>query len=193
MNTDNKKLFYFGYYLSGVIGLFLALFVVFDRYNIVVNTTDSYPVGLYQKKVINRDIQRGDMVMFCLPKSEYTQLILDRGYLSKGFCDSRLTSLLKRVYAVTGDYVNASSKGLSVNHAQVIKNSIPLTYDIKGRALPLMESGIIPADHYVVFSEHNPRSFDSRYFGPIHKNTIHYFAKPLWIMGDIDEQNTENP
>ena len=182
MHIPKRKLRYFSYYLLGIAILFLALFVIFDRYQIIINTTDSYPIGLYQKKVIDRPIQRGDLVMFCLPKGNHAELILTRGYLPRGSCDSGLQPLLKRVYAVPGDEIIVDSYGVSVNYADVIKNSIPIREDTQGRELPLMESGIIPANHYGVFSAYHPRSFDSRYFGPIHRDSIDYFVEPIWVL-----------
>ena len=185
MNTPKRKLRYFSYYLLAIATVFLALFLIFDRYHIIINTTESYPIALYQKKVIDRAIQRGDSVMFCLPKGNHAELILARGYLPRGSCDSGLKPLLKRVYAVAGDEVSVDTHGVSVNRADVIKNSIPIREDTQGRALPLMESGIIPAEHYAVFSAYHPRSFDSRYFGAIHRDNMAYFVEPLWVLGGI--------
>ena len=182
MHIPKRKLRYFSYYLLGIATLFLALFVIFDRYQMIINTTESYPIGFYQKRLIDRPIQRGDLVMFCLPKGNHAELILARGYLPRGSCDNGLQPLLKRVYAVAGDEVNVDSSGVSVNCANVIKNSIPIREDMQGRALPLMKSVIIPADHYAVFSAYHLRSFDTRYFGPIHRDSIDYFVEPLWVL-----------
>jgi conjugative transfer signal peptidase TraF len=184
MRTIKKKLLYFSYYLLSIASLFLALFVFFDRYNIIFNSTESYPIGFYQKKVIHRDIQRGDLVMFCLPNDALSRLIQDRGYLARGSCDSGLTPLLKRVYAVAGDEVKINVNGVNVNSADIIKNSMPIGHDIQGRDLPLMESGVIAEGYHAVFSAHHPRSFDSRYFGAVNRESIFYFVEPFWVMGE---------
>lgn len=184
-SIDKKKSLYFSYYSLGVAGLFLALFFLFDRYSLVLNTTDSYPLGIYQKKTIDRDIQRGDLVMFCLPDDLMAELILDRGYLAKGSCDSELIPLIKTVFAVAGDKVIVSEKGVSVNGPDLIENTTPIIQDVQGRNLPIFEGGVIEKNHYAVFSTHHPRSFDSRYFGAIDRDDIDYLVEPLWILGAL--------
>jgi len=189
----NRRLTYYIAYLLGITTLFLVLFVVFNRYAIVFNTTDSYPFGFYQTQPIDRAIQRGDLVAFCLPTGDYTQLITDRGCIGEGSCDSGLTSLIKRVYGLAGDRVVISAEGVRVNGGELIEHSSPITHDRKGRPLPQMASGTVDKDHYAMFSEYHPLSFDSRYFGTIHRDNIHHFIKPLWIMGKINEYRQENP
>lgn len=193
MNILSKKILYFSVYLIGITLIFLAFFLVFQRYDLVYNTSASYPLGVYQRHPINREIKRGDLVLFCLSKGFYSALILDRGYLPSGSCESGFAPLLKRVYALGGDHVVVKEEGIRVNGGEIIHHSRPMVKDLKGRWLPLMDSGIVTDNYYAVLSDHHPRSFDSRYFGTIHRDDIAYFAKPIWIMGEIDEYQENTP
>src|SRR5947208_12039055 len=79
-----------------------------------------------------------------------------------------------------GHVVDVSDRGIAVN-GSLLRNSAPLRVDTKGRPLPAWRSG-----HYVVAtgmvwvaSSYNPRSFDSRYFGPVPVSSIRDYVRPL--------------
>ena len=160
----------------------LALSLYLKANNIVINYTASYPLGLYQKVTIDREIRAGDWVMFCLPGNPVTRLIAEREYLLHGRCQLGHAPLIKEVYAVAGDYVAVSAQGVSINHDPVINNTAPLRKDQQGRGLPIMASGRIEPGHYALFSDYDARSFDSRYFGAVNRDDIFTVIEPFWVL-----------
>ncbi len=84
---------------------------------------------------------------------------------------------LKPVVAASGDHVDATSDVLIVN-------GLPLapiqTLDSQGRELPRWkEARILSEVEFFVVSDRVPQSFDSRYFGPIHRDEILAVRRPL--------------
>lgn len=88
--------------------------------------------------------------------------------------------LMKPIVARAGDIVTVSDEGIAVN-GRLIENTAPLKTDTHGRPLRPWPSGRyeVPPDTVWVASPHNPRSFDSRYFGPVATSAIRNHARPL--------------
>lgn len=87
---------------------------------------------------------------------------------------------MKPLVAEAGDIVEFSPKGISVNGA-AIPNTQPLTHDSTGRPLKPWAFGrftVSPGTVWVA-SSHHPRSYDSRYFGPIPSSCIRSHVRPL--------------
>ena len=126
---------------------------------IVINTTPSLPEGFYQKK--GRPVEKGCFVLFRLP----TQELSSRPYARE--------NLIKQVAAVAGDRVTVSAGGVSVN-GSLLPNSTPLPVDMDGQALPHPEltDYTLKPDELLTMSTYNPRSFDSRYFGPVPRTSV---------------------
>ena len=80
------------------------------------------------------------------------------------------TLVVKRVEAVSGDAVDLETQGLRI---QGLMQSIrfPHRERLKDRAIPSGSRWIIPEGSVWVMGDH-PRSFDSRYFGPIDERQI---------------------
>ena len=139
-----------------------------------VNLSPSLPAGVYMStKVPAR------LIEFC-PAEPYASLAIERGYRDEGVCPDGAMPLLKPIVAGAGDAVDVSARGIAVN-GSLLRNSAPLRVDTKGRPLPAWHFG-----HYVVApgtvwvaSSYNPRSFDSRYFGPVSTSTIRDYVRPL--------------
>lgn len=146
------------------------------------NKTESLPPGLYQVKEIAPDeIQRGSLVMACPEASSVQKDARDRGYLPYGLaCPGWFAPLFKIAMAVPGDVVQATTQGITVNGAPV-PNTSRLEADSTGRALPpLPQSGMVPPGRVWLLSDYAPRSWDSRYFGPVPLGTVYGLARPVW-------------
>ena len=72
--------------------------------------------------------------------------------------------------------------GVVVN-GQPIPNSAPLAVDPSGRVLRAVPPGsyVVRQDSVWVVSGHDPRSYDSRYWGPLPVNAITGRAVPVLI------------
>lgn len=142
-----------------------------------VNTTESYPEGIYRP--LHRPWHKGDLVIadFPLDRSIFKEA-LRRGYIHTGM--GKPVPILKRVVAVAGDRVDVTDT-VSVNGAMV-PNSRLLQYDSGGRPVPHEAvSGIVPPGSVWLMSDFSPQSFDSRYFGPIQARYIRGAVRPLLI------------
>ena len=144
-----------------------------------VNLSGSMPVGLY--KTVRGQPFRGSTVLACLER-DIARLAVERGYIPiGGSCPGGALPVGKRVIAVPGDTVIVALAGISVNGIPII-GSEPLPADSRGRPLPQL-----PAGRYVVgprqlwlLSGYSPRSFDSRYFGPVDLENVRTRLRMLW-------------
>jgi conjugative transfer signal peptidase TraF len=133
-----------------------------------INTSPSLPIGLY----IATTDGSANLVEFC-PAEPFATLSIIRGYRDPGTCRDGGAPLLKPVIAQSGDMVAVSPRGISVNGV-FLSNTAPLTRDTKGRHLEAWPFGrflVAPGTVWVASSYH-PRSFDSRYFGPVSTTAI---------------------
>jgi conjugative transfer signal peptidase TraF len=145
------------------------------------NGTPSYPRGLWRIVAPYDPAHgRGSIVLFCAPDSPLMRTARERGYLRAGLCPGGAGALLKRVVAVPGDRVTATPKGVSVNDVE-LPNSRPLPADTHGRPLPRARGALLSAGQVWVMSEYSPRSFDSRYYGPIETARIKGVVRPVFV------------
>jgi len=143
-----------------------------------LNSSPSLPVGLYQV-ASGHD---ATLVEFC-PAEPLASLANARGYRQAGTCPDGGSPLMKPVVARAGDSVQVSARGLSVN-GKAVPNSAPLPKDTAGRPLtswPVGTYRVQPGTVWVV-SDYHPRSFDSRYFGPISEALIRNRLRPLFVL-----------
>jgi conjugative transfer signal peptidase TraF len=152
----------------------IAVFQLCGWLGIRLNLSPSLPAGLY---LITNSPAR--LIEFC-PAEPFASLAIARGYRDEGTCPDGAMPLLKPIVAEAGDVVDVSDRGIAVNGC-LLPNSAPLRVDTKERPLPAWRSG-----HYVVApgmvwvaSSYNPRSFDSRYFGPVPVSSIRDYVRPL--------------
>jgi len=143
-----------------------------------VNSSSSLPIGLYR-------VASGPdatLVEFC-PAEPFASVANARGYRQAGTCPDGGAPLMKPVVARAGDWVQVSARGLSVN-GRAIQHSAPLLKDTAGRPLtswPVGTYRVQPGTVWVV-SDYHPRSFDSRYFGPISEALIRNRLRPLFVL-----------
>lgn len=159
---------------SGVFALSVLAYLAGIRFTL----TPSVPVGLYRYTDDRPEV--GQLVTFCAPVAA-ARFALERGYLHRGACPGGVEPLGKYVLAGPGDRVVVAPEGLSVNGRPVAESALYYR-DRMGRELPHLAFGehVIGPDSLFMFSNHHPRSYDSRYFGPMPKSSVISAAKPLW-------------
>ena len=148
-------------------------------YGIRVNTTTSYPVGVYL--LTNAPIEKGSLVIFCPRNNSTFQQARERGYIGAGFCPGGYGYMIKKLLAVKNDMVEISSIGVFVN-GKLLPNSKPIATDSEGNPLPHIEANIpaLSDNSVLLMSDYNPESFDARYFGVIDKSNIISAIQPIW-------------
>lgn len=152
---------------TGLISLlsFFALGTLLQR-NFVINTTESFPRGIYRKEA--REFRKGDLVLVCPPDRPIFHEALTVGLLSSGLCPGGLGYLIKQVVAVEGDFVEISSTRVAIN-GEPLKNSQRQSVRLEHMEMPVRRE--LQEKEVVLMSSH-PLSFDSRYFGIISSDTI---------------------
>ncbi|HVR10529.1 MAG TPA: S26 family signal peptidase, partial [Thermoanaerobaculia bacterium] len=123
----------------------------------------------------------GDLVLACPPPAA-TALARQRGYLGRGPCPGGSKPLGKLVLAAAGDRLELAPTGLVLNRC-ALPSSATLPSDPSGRRLPHPAPGAykVTAAQVWLFSPH-PRSFDSRYFGPIAVTQLQGLLRPLVVL-----------
>src|SRR5712692_3593327 len=159
-------------------GVAVATFQLSGALGLRINTSPSLPVGLY----ITTADAAANLVEFC-PVEPFATLSIVRGYRDSGTCRDGAAPLLKPVIARTDDVVEVSARGISVN-GTLLPNTAPLATDTKGRHLEAWPSGRYVVDPGTIWvaSSYHPRSFDSRYFGPLPTAAIRHQLKALLTL-----------
>jgi conjugative transfer signal peptidase TraF len=172
-----------------VVGVLAALAVLlsFCRFN----TSGSLPRGLYLEAPrgwLGRAPARGDLVLACAPPAG-GELARRRGYLGDGPCNAGAAGgaaqLGKVVVAVAGDEVTFDRAGLAVN-GRAVPVSRPAARDTAGRPLahyPFGRCRTKPGELWLLAPYH-PRSYDSRYFGPVAAAAIRGWLIPVVVAND---------
>lgn len=149
-----------------------------------VNTTASMPRGLWRVIQRARPLRHGDIVTVCLPDIQQVRQGAERGYIPTGGCPGGYEPLVKPIAAVPGDTVDVSTgDGVSVND-EPVSGTVQLARDSAGRVLKAFPPGAYPVAPGEVWllSGHDPRSFDSRYFGPVPAANVQGVAQPVWVL-----------
>ena len=139
-------------------------FALFDAADLRINTSASLPVGLY---IVS---SHGTFVEFC-PDDQ--GLSAQRHYRARGVCPDGAAPLLKPVIDSPADEVVVSPAGIAVN-GKLLPQTAPLDHDTEGRPLthwPFGHYRAVPGTVWVA-SSYNPRSYDSRYLGPIPQSAV---------------------
>jgi conjugative transfer signal peptidase TraF len=156
--------------LASVIPFFLYLWVM--GYTIVVNYTESMTPGLYLMQPL-QTLKKGTLVGACVPR-QYAKVFLERGYLPPSErCPGGTMPLLKPIAALSGDEIQMSTM-VQINGSDVANSRI-LSHDSKGEPMPRPPTSWhhrLGDDEFFLLSTRVPRSLDSRYFGPVHRNDL---------------------
>lgn len=142
-----------------------------------LNVSRSMPLGFYQLQPRPTNLQRGDLVVFCLPAEQIPKrLVLPKS----GACPSGALPFLKTIVGIPGDYVQTLSNGVFVNGTLVLDSGCTATAQMPCSTY----QETLPPGGYWVFGSGASQylaahSFDSRYYGPIWIGSIQGTARPL--------------
>ena len=150
--------------------IFILAFAQVAASFFVVNTTKSFPLGLYLKT--HDPAHRGDLVLVCPEDNEISQFGRERGLISYGVCSGRYGYLIKRIVGSEGDLVEFSREVVRVN-------GIPLKNSARQPSIPSRVDGSVELHEEVLVMSEHPLSFDSRYFGAVSTDAICTPLKPL--------------
>jgi conjugative transfer signal peptidase TraF len=163
--------------LTIIIAIFSTLVLALGITGARFNTTRSIPLGLYW--VSPERIQKGKYVMFCPPQAQVFDDAKERGYLSAGYCPGGYGYLMKKIVGVPGDTVQIEHRGVSVNDKILPLSRVRIT-DNEMRPLPQLRiARRLRMREFLLMSDINEDSFDSRYFGPINRSQIVTVIKPI--------------
>jgi len=163
-----------------IVGLCLALgLILVHQAGLRLNTTRSIPLGLY--RISTDPIVKGAYVLWCPPERSEFDLAKERGYIGAGFCRGGYGKMMKKVVASHHDVVSVTDAGVTINRT-LIPASQPLEADSMGRPLPRfrMTDHVLASSEFLLMSDTNSRSFDARYFGPVHRAHIQSTIHPVW-------------
>lgn len=161
-----------------VLALLLVGAEYFQAFPLRVATGDSLPKGLYWTTELS--LTRGSIVLVCLP-IETATLGRVRGYLKSGSCPGGARPIGKPVGAIAGDFISLGDGGIRVNGVWISDHD-PSEADAQGRRLAPIPDGVyeVASGEVWLISNHHPRSWDSRYFGPVAIDMVLGELRPLW-------------
>ena len=143
-------------------------------YGLRLNVSPSVPRGVY--RTVTTPAARDTLVAVCLP----ADLARERGYLGSGDCPGGVQAAIKRVVAVPGDVVEVEPSRVRVN-GRSVPDSATAGHDSRGRVLAHMPWGrhVVVAGEVWLLGTHDPRSWDSRYFGALNAAQVRATLQPV--------------
>ncbi len=162
-----------------IVGFCLALgLVLAHQAGLRLNTMGSIPLGLY--RMSNDPIVNGAYVLWCPPERSEFDLAKERGYIGAGFCPGGYGNMMKKVVASDHDVVSVTDDGVRINGI-LMPASQPVEADSLGRPLPRFRvtDHVLASTELLLMSDTNSRSFDARYFGPVHRAHIQSVIYPV--------------
>jgi conjugative transfer signal peptidase TraF len=141
-------------------------------------TDSSAPAGIY-RLVTCASAGRGALVAACLPQPIASEG-LTRGYLGRGDCPAGAEPVAKVIGALPGDVVAVEPGWVAVNGAR-LQDSRTAARDSAGKPLAHVPWGVrrVSTGEVWLFGFNDPRSWDSRYFGPVPLTTIRGALQPV--------------
>lgn len=169
------------YVFFGLIAFGVILAAAASSVGLRFNLTSSLPIGLYRVTKDSPTLERGAIVLYCLPPP-VAGFAHNRGYVPRGGqCPGGLTPIGKMVAALPGDTVVLTTAGITVNGV-LQSHSRALATDLKCRGLPqLARRAYVIGRDYVWLLAPSERSFDSRYLGPLAARNVLARVQPVWV------------
>lgn len=143
---------------------------------IAFNFTPSLPLGAYVQTSL--PLTRGTLVSVCVAE-EAAREARELDLLAAGRCPGGVVPLLKRIAAVEGDVVEITAEGVFVSD-RLLQFPAPKR-SARGHRLrtwPLGRYDVKPGELWLTAK--HPRSWDSRYFGPVEAASVVGTYRPLW-------------
>lgn len=143
---------------------------------------DSLPKGFYWLQA--GPYSRDSIVLACLP-DPVASLGRARGYLHRGSCDNGTRPVGKPIAAISGDFISLGPDEIRVNGVR-IAGWTPSDRDSLGLPLVRVPDGVyeVASDEVWLISTHHPRSWDSRYFGPVSVDDLVGRLQPIWVVSE---------
>ena len=153
-------------YLLSFILIIMALLLLLQLmgFGIVYQETDSMPKGWYLQLPVTK-IYRNQIVIF-QPTKYLQHYMIKHDWIGKNM------RMMKHVLALPGDNVCNKNNTLLIN--QHLIGKVYHHYSPHHLLLQRQFCGHLAKNQYLVISTFSPRSFDSRYFGPISRQQIQY-------------------
>lgn len=150
------------------------------------NASPSIPVGLY--RLVDEPVRKGSLVAACLPE-HYAIFGRQRGYLHRGRCPGDAAPVVKRVGAVRDDTALVSPAGVFVE-GRYLQAAAPAV-DSRGRPLVPWPAGACRLARGELWL-YSPRtdSWDSRFFGPVHRSAVLGTVRPVWTAPSSSPAST---
>ena len=164
--------------MAGIAVAAAVLIAAGNAFGILISNTDSAaPAGVY--RIAGKKIERGELVAGCLPIAG-ARKSLARGYLRTGGCPGDAEPVDKMVGALPGDVVDIEPGWVAVNGRR-FSDSATASHDSPGRPLSHVAWGrrTVGAKQIWLFGFNDPRSWDSRYFGPVPLSNVRGDLKPV--------------
>jgi conjugative transfer signal peptidase TraF len=137
---------------------------------IVINTSPSVQPGLYVRSTEPPRV--GVIVDFRIPPAAREYVFARTGNSGADWY------ILKPILAGPGDHVDTMGEYVVINGRRVAP--MPSQTDGAGRPLPVWrEDRVLAHDEFFVFSNRIPNSFDSRCYGPLHRQQIEAVRRAL--------------
>jgi conjugative transfer signal peptidase TraF len=161
--------------LTAAIGLIVTLSLpsLMTKSNLILNGTDSVPVGLYKRA------PNGAYAVFCLPIGTARIAIAAGLQIPSGPCPGEIQELIKPlVRASQAHPLVYEPTGFTVD-GRLLPNTAPKRTSRTGHALEHFPFGTYTSGWWPV-SSFSRDSFDARYYGPISADQIRFYASPIW-------------
>jgi conjugative transfer signal peptidase TraF len=174
-----KKNFAVLYVLITSLCLFTFVFVAFHALGYRVNRSNSLPGSAYRITPLaeNEPLVIGDIVLIDL--SQISNPVINQG-MERGYVSGAWNQpMLKRIGAVPGDPVTLKDGYLFLNGEAAAKITVASRDSFGGELSPWPTPVTLRLNQYWLVSE-SERGFDSRYFGPIHRDAFTHRAKPVF-------------
>ncbi len=162
----------------------LGLMLTGVNFGVVFNYTHSAPFGLYLRIANPATAPHNPLpyVFFC-PDIRWPSMKGQPNYRSPmRSCPDGFAPLIKPVVAWPGDTVETTPQGVIVNGV-ALTNTLLLKQDSTGHAIHPYPFGTyrVQEGQLWAVSSFSPRSFDSRYFGPIPLRSVHMWIRPMLV------------
>jgi conjugative transfer signal peptidase TraF len=174
-----KKKFAVLYVLITSLTLVALVFVLFHALGFRINRSSSLPESVYRITPLTEGepLRTGDIVLIDL--SRISNPVIDRG-IERGYVNGAWNQpMLKQIGAIPGDSVALKDGFLFVNGEAAAKMAVASRDSFGGELFPWPTPVTLRQNQYWLVSEPE-RGFDSRYFGPIHRNAFTHRAKPVF-------------
>ena len=146
-----------------IIILFIVIALAFSSGKLLINVTDSVPLGLWLRA--GSEISRGDFVEI---EFKYFSSInwLPDSYPPKSYA-GKVMPFIKYAAGLPGDLIDMdSNSGLITVNNVIIPNSAPISQDRAGNMLRAFSLPVRVQSDEVWLMSDAERGFDSRYLGP---------------------------